>query len=185
LGRYIVSFECAGRQTKDQSFEVVANPFTSGIRAQWVFVDSTSGTGVRARSVFLHLENRTGRVLRFAKPGLIGSEVWFRVRTLQPPSIETTFVPQPALLRADEIPSFSFEKVEWGNQSKWPMITVAPGGSSDRTIDLQSAYPFRNEQEYEVTIETVLTVFIGESEDSDAGLFPLRIPASTTTHFRW
>jgi hypothetical protein len=185
LGRYVVSFECAGRQTKNQSFEIVSNPSTSGIHAQWIFVDSKAGGRVRARSAFLHLENGTGRVLRFAKPGLVGSEIWLQVRTLLPPSIETTFIPQPALLRADEIPSFSFQKVEWGTQSKWPMIAVAPGGSSDRTVDLQSAYPFRNEQEYEVTIETVLTVFLGESEDSDAGLFPLRIPVSTTTHFRW
>jgi hypothetical protein len=183
-GRYFISFECAGRQTKDENFEVIANPFTSGIRAQWSFVDSISGGGVRPRSAILHLENGTGRVLRFAKPGLTGSEVWLQVRTLQPPAMATAFIPQSALLRAEEIPSFSFQKIEWGNQSKWPMITVAPGGSSDRTVDLQSAWPLRNEQEYEVTIETVLTVFIGESGDSDAGLFPLRIPVSTTTHFR-
>jgi hypothetical protein len=185
LGRYFISFECAGRRTTDQSFEVVANPFKSGIRAQWIFADSTSGGGVRARSAFLHLENSTGRVLRFAKPGLTGSEVWLRIKTLQPPSMATTFVPQSALLRAEEIPLFSFQKLEWGNQSKWPMITVAPGGSSDRTVDLQSVWPFRNEQEYEVTLETVLTIFIGESGDSDAGLSPLRMPVSTTTHFRW
>ena len=183
-GRYFISFECAGRQTKEQSFEVVANPFTSGIRAQWSFVDSISGGGVPSRSAFLHLENGTGRMLRFAKPGLTGSEVWLQVRTLQPPAMATTFIPQSALLRAAEIPLFSFQKIDWGNQSKWPMITVAPGGSSDRSVDLQTAWPFRNEQEYDVTIETVLTVFIGESGDSDAGLFPLRIPVSTTTHFR-
>jgi hypothetical protein len=177
FGHYVVSFECAGRQTQDQSFEVVVNPFTSGIRAQWVFADSTS------RSAILHLENGTGQVLRFAKPGLTGSEVWLRVSTLQPPAMASTFVPQSALVRVDEIPSFSFQKLDWSNQSKWPMITVAPGGTSDRTVDLQSAWPFRNGQEYEVTLETVLTVFLGERGDSGAGLFPLRIPVSTTTHF--
>lgn len=184
-GRYVVSFECGGRRTEDESFEIVANLYTSNTRVSWKFTDSTSAGGVRSRSASLHLENGTGRVLRFAKPGLAGSEVWLRVKTSQPPSIDTTFIPQPALLRADEIPSFFFQKIEWENQSKWPMITVAPGGSSDRPVALQSAYPFRNEQEYEVTIETVLTIFIGESGDSDAGLFPLRVPVSTTVHFRW
>jgi hypothetical protein len=185
LGRYAISFECAGQLTGDQSFEIVANPYSNNIRAEWIFVDSKSGGSVPARSVLLHVVNGTGRVLRFPKPGLIGSEVWLHVKTLQPPSMESAFVPVSALLRADEIPSFSLLNIEWGNQSRWPMMTVAPGGSADCTVDLQSAWPFRNEQEYEVTIETVLTVFIGEREDSDAGLFPLRIPVSKTMHFRW
>jgi hypothetical protein len=50
---------------------------------------------------------------------------------------------------------------------------------------LGSAYPFREGQEYEVTIHTVLTVFAGERGDSDAGLFPLQLPVSATAHFRW
>jgi hypothetical protein len=185
LGRYVVSFECAGKKTPDQSFEIITDPLSSGIRAQWILVDTKSGSSIHARSAFLHVENGTDRVLRFAKPGLVGSEVWLQVKALQPPSAVSTLVSESAILRADEIPSFSFQKVEWSNQSKWPMITVAPGGSADRAVDLQSAYPFRNEQEYEVTISTTLTVFIGEREDPDAGLFPLRVPVSTTTHFRW
>jgi hypothetical protein len=185
LGDYVVSFECAGQKTLDQTFEIVANPLSGGIRAQWILVDTKSGGSIHARSAFLHAENKTGRVLRFAKPGLIGSEVSLQVKTLRPPSLESTLVSDSAILRADEIPSFSFQKVEWSNQSKWPMITVPPGSAADRTVDLQSAYPFRNEQEYEVTISTVLTVFVGEREDPDAALFPMRIPVSTTAHFRW
>src|ERR1039458_8682755 len=137
------------------------------------------------RGAFLRVQNRTDRVVRFAKPGLIGSEVWLDVKTYQPPSRDSTFVSQSALLRADEIPTYSFEKLEWSNQSRWPMITVPPDDSTDRTVDLQSAYPFHDGQEYEVTISTVLTVFVGEREDSGAGLFPLRMPVSATAHFVW
>jgi hypothetical protein len=50
---------------------------------------------------------------------------------------------------------------------------------------LQSAYSFRDGQEYEVTISSVLTLFIGERDDADAQLFPLRIPVSVTARFRW
>jgi hypothetical protein len=185
LGGYVVSFECAGQKTLEQTFEIVANPLSGGIRAQWILVDTKSGGGIHARSAFLHVENGTGRVLRFAKPGLIGSEVSLQVKTLRPSSLESTLVSDSAILRADEIPSFSFQKLEWSNQSKWPMIAVPPGGAADRTVDLQSAYPFRNEQEYEVTLSAVLTIFVGEHEDPDAALFPMRIPVSTTAHFRW
>lgn len=186
LGRYTISLEFAGQETAAQSFEIVADPFANRIEANWSFLDTKSGGGVHPRGVVLHLENRTGRVSRFAKPGLIGSEVWLDVKTFQPPSMDSTFVPQAALLRADEIPSFSFERqLDWSNQSRWPMITVPPGDSTDRTVDLQSAYPFRDGQEYEATISTVLTIFLGATEDSGAGLFPLRLPISATSHFRW
>jgi|HubBroStandDraft_4_1064222.scaffolds.fasta_scaffold123725_2 hypothetical protein len=65
------------------------------------------------------------------------------------------------------------------------MVTVPPGGSIDRDLLLQSAYSFRDGHEYEVTISTVLIVFIGERDDADAKLFPLRIPVSAATRFRW
>ena len=65
------------------------------------------------------------------------------------------------------------------------MITVPGGGSVDRNVVLQSAYPFREGQEYEVTISTVLTLFVGEPSDADAQLFPLRIPVSGMVRFRW
>jgi len=185
LGRYVVSFECEGKKTPDQRFEIVVNPLSTGIRAEWILVDTKSGGSIHARSAFLHVENRTGRVLRFAKPGLVGSEVSLQIKTLWPPSVVSTLVSESAILRADEIPSFSFQKIEWSNQAKWPMINVPPGGSADRTVDLLSAYPFHNEQEYEVTINTVLTVFVGEREDPDAGFFPMRIPVSSTVHFGW
>jgi hypothetical protein len=149
------------------------------------FVDTKSGGGIHARSVLLDVENRTGRVLRFAKPGLGGSEVWLHVRTFQPPSFDSTFVSQSALLRADEVPEFSLEKLDWSNQSRWPMITWPLGESANRAVDLQSAYPFRDDQEYEITISTVLTFFVGERDDSAAELFSLRMPVSATAHFRW
>jgi hypothetical protein len=185
LGRYVVSFEFAGQQTADQSFEIVPNPFSTRIGAHWIFVDTKSGGSVHARSAFLQVQNQTDRLLRFAKPGLADSEVWLDVKTFQPPSMESTFVPQSALLRTDEIPSFSFDRLEWSNQSRWPMMSVPPGDSAERMLDLQSAYRFRDGQEYEVTISTVLTAFVGEREDSGAGLFPLRMPVSGTARFRW
>ena len=72
-------------------------------------MDTKSGGGSHTRGVLLHLENRSDRVLRFAKPGLMGSEVYLDVKQFQPPSSESRFVPQEALLRADEVPCFSFE----------------------------------------------------------------------------
>jgi hypothetical protein len=50
---------------------------------------------------------------------------------------------------------------------------------------LQSTYLFRHRQEYEISIGIVLTIFVGEREDSDAQLFPLRIPVSATERLRW
>jgi len=184
-GRYVVSFECAGQRTGDQAFEVVPNPYSRSVEARWVFFDTKSGGDIHACGAVLHIENKTDRVLRFAKPGLSGSEVFINVKQFQPAFSESTFVPESALLRTDEIPSFSFERLEWGNQSRWPMIAVPAGGSVDRSLMLQSAYAFRADREYEVTISTVVTLFIGEHEDADAQLFPLRMPVSTTARFRW
>jgi hypothetical protein len=185
LGRYVVSFEFASQRTADQNFEVVANPLSSSIEAHWIFVNSESGVGVRARSAILHIENRTGRVLRFAKPGLTGSEVWLHVKGFQPASDVSTFVPESAVLRADEIPPFVLQQLDWESQSRWPMVTVPPGRSADRPLDLRSSYSFREGLEYEVNVSTELTVFVGEQVDFDARLFPLRIPVSATAHFRW
>jgi hypothetical protein len=99
--------------------------------------------------------------------------------------MHVTSIPQSALLRAEEIPSFSLLQLDWNNQARWPMVTLPGGGSADYGLPLQSAFPFRNEQEYDVTISTVLTMFVGEGDDSDARLFPLRIPVSAAAHFRW
>jgi len=185
IGRYLVSFEFAGLRTPSQAIEIVPDPLAGRIDARWVFADSKSGGGIHARSVVLHVENNTGRTLRFAKPGLLDSDVWLKVRTFQPRSEESTFVPQFALLRKDEIPSYSFDKLDWDNQTRWPMITVPAGGSVDRPLMLASAYSFRDSQDYEFTIETVLTIFVGEPGDPDARLFPMRIPVSAMTRFRW
>jgi hypothetical protein len=184
-GRYIATFEFAGQRTSDRPFEIIPNTFSNGIEARWVFFDTESGGSVHMRGVLLHIQNKTGRVLRVAKPGLSGSDVSVKVKAFQPPSSESKFVPQSAMLQADEIPSFSFERLGWDNQSRWPMITVPAGGFADRRLLLQSAYSFRDGQEYEITLGTVLTVFVGEREDFDAQLFPLRIPVSATARLRW
>jgi hypothetical protein len=89
------------------------------------------------------------------------------------------------MLAADEIPSFSLDNLDWDNQSRWPMITVPAGGSTDRGVPLESSYSFRNGREYEIAISTVLTVFVGERDDRDAQLFPLRLPVSRTARIRW
>jgi hypothetical protein len=185
VGRYVVSFEFAGQKTADQTFEVIPNPFAGRIEAHWIFVHTKSGGDVHSRGVLLHIENRTGRVLHFGKPGLSGSEVWVHVKQFQPPSSDHTFIPSSALLQADEIPSFSLDRLDWRNQSRWPMIAVPIDGSVDRNLVLDAAYPFRGGQEYEVTLSTVLTVFVGERDDADAQLFPLRIPVSESVRFRW
>jgi hypothetical protein len=174
-GRYVVWFEFAGQKTADRPFEIIPNPFSKSIEARWIFTDTKSGGGIHVRGALLHIENKSGRALHVAKPGLLGSEVGLDVKAFQPPSSDSTFVLQSAMLRADEIPSFSFDKLDWNNQSKWPMITVPDGGSADRHLTLESSYSFRDGQEYEITISTVLTAFVGERDDSDAQLFPLRI----------
>jgi len=183
LGRYVVSFEFAGQRTPDQSFQIVANSFANSIEAHWIFVNTGSGTDVQERRLLLRVENKTGRTLRFAKPGLTGSEVWLHVKTFLPPSSNSTFVPERALLRVNEVPSFVLQKLDWDSQSRWPMVTVPPGGIFDRNVDLRSCYAFRDRQEYQVNISTVLTVFIGERDDFDARLSPLRVPVSGTAHF--
>ena len=185
LGRYVVSFEFAGQRTAEQTFEVIPNPFAQGIEARWIFVDTKSGGEVHSRGVLLHIENKTGRELQFAKPGLSGSEVWLHVKQFQPPYSKSTFIPQSALLQADEVPSFTLDTLDWSNRARWPMVIVQDGRSVDRGLAFQSAYPFHDGQEYEVTISTVLTVFVGERDDADAQLFPLRIPTSGTARFRW
>ncbi|MGA3079667.1 MAG: hypothetical protein ABSG56_39085 [Bryobacteraceae bacterium] len=184
-GRYVVCFEFAGQRTADRPFEIIANPFARSIGARWIFPDTNSGGGIHVRGAVLHIENKSGRVLRVAEPGLLGSEVGLAVHVFQPPSSGSTIVPPSAILRADQIPSFSFEKLDWSNQSKWPMIFVPDGGSADRNLTLESSYSFRAGQDYEITVSTDLTVFVGEPDDSDARLFPLRIPVSAKTRFRW
>jgi hypothetical protein len=184
-GRYVVWFEFAGQRTSDQSFAIIPNPFSNNIAAQWIFLDTKSGGDNHVRSAILHIENRTGRILRIAKPGLHGSEVGLNVRAFQPPASTSLFVSQSAMLAADEIPAFSLDNLDWDNQSRWPMITVPAGGSTDRSVPLESSYSFRNGQEYEITISIVLTVFVGERDDHDAQLFPLRLPASRTARIRW
>ena len=184
-GHYVVWFEFAGQKTNDQSFEIIPNPFSTRIDARWIFLDNKSGGDSHVRNALLHIENRTGRVLRIAKPGLPGSDVWLDVKTFQPPVSASVFVPRLAMLGADEIPSFSLDTLDWVNQSRWPMITVPAGGSADRSVALQPSYSFHDGQEYEVTISTALTVFVGEQDDFDAQLFPLRLPVSAAARFRW
>jgi hypothetical protein len=176
VGRYTVSFECAGERTEDQLLEVVPNPFSTSIEARWVY---------GARSAVLHVENRTGKTLRFVKPGVSDSEVWIWVKEWQPPATSAAFIPQSELLRADEIPRSLPDKPEWSNLSRWPVITVPAGKSWDRTVSLQSGYSFRDGREYEVTLGTVLLVFVGEGDDPEARLFPLRMPVTAITRLHW
>lgn len=184
VGRYTVSFEFAGRRTAAQSFDVIADPFAGRIAAHWVIAATKSG-GAPTHAAQLHVENRTGRLLRFAKPGLLGSEVWLEVRTLQPRSTASLPVPQQALPKPAELSEISLDRLNWDNQSQWPMIEVADGESADRPVALGAVYPFRDGQEYDVTFHTTLTVFVGERGDADARLFPLQIPVSTKAHMRW
>ncbi len=184
-GRYIASFEFAGRRTPDRSFEIIASPLIQQIDAHWVFSDSKSGGDIHARGVLLHLENKTGRVLHIAKPGLSGNEVWINVKAIQPAANDTTFVPESARLEAGEIASYVLDTLNWDNQPQWPMITVPAGGFTDRDVRFQAAYTFVDRREYEVTIGAILTVFVGERGDPDSPIFPLRILVSATARFRW
>jgi hypothetical protein len=85
----------------DQPFEIIPNPYSNQLEARWVFFDSKSGGGIHMRGALLHIENKTGRVLRVPKPGLIGSDVWINVKAFQPPSSGSMFVPQAAMLPAE------------------------------------------------------------------------------------
>jgi hypothetical protein len=69
--------------------------------------------------------------------------------------------------------------------SKWPMIAVPSGGSVERTVLLDDVYQFHKGKDYQITISAVLTLFVGDRDDADSELFPLRIPVFATSGFRW
>jgi hypothetical protein len=166
LGKYRVSFEYAAKKTEEQILEIVPNPFAGGVQAYWVFNQSSSAV--------LLVENHTDRMVRFAEPGLMGSEISIGVSQDQPRSSDQRFVPESAISPPHMTPQYSFDNLDWTNISRWPMVLVPPGQSVERTIALAAAFPFRNHREYDVRLSYVLTLFIGESSDPEAALFPER-----------
>ena len=183
-GSYAVAFEFAGRRTAQQSLTIVKDPFAGVLRAEWLFFDRLSGS-VNPWGASLRVVNRTGKVVRFAEPGLPDGEVWVRVKQFDPPLQESVLANESFFVNSSGPPAFSFERVTWSEISRWPVVTVPPGGSVERPLSLQARYPFQEGKEYQVKLDTVLTLFAGEHDNPDAALFPLRLPVSATQRFRW
>jgi len=161
LGAYRVSFEFAGKKTGEQILEIVPNPFAGGVEAYWTF---------ESHRAVLRVENHTARMVRFAEPGLMGSEISITVR--QGGSSDSRFVPAEAVSPPLATPAYSFDRLDWSNLARWPMASVPPGQAAERTIALSGSFTFREGEEYDVTLGVALTLFIGESGDREAGLFP-------------
>ena len=172
LGSYRVSFEFAGRKTEDQILEIVPNPFE--VVAYWTF-DS--------HRAVLRVENHTVRMVRFAEPGLMGSEISLTVR--QEGSSDSRFVPGEAVSPPHATPTYSFDRLDWSNLVRWPMVSVPPGQAAERTIALSAAFPFRQGVGYDITLGVALTLFIGEPGDREAGLFPARRSISGAARMEW
>jgi len=187
IGRYVLSFEFAGKRTADQSFDIIPNPFKTSIEASWVFIDRKPVGRVHARSILLHLENKTGRVLRFAEPGSSGSDIWLHVAEFESSESKLPSLRNSAFLTGGRTSSSTpYQTLDWDSQTTWPMVTVAAGGSAERAVSLDYNYSFRNGQMYELNVDTFLLVFVGERDDPDAQLFPLRIPVTASkARFPW
>jgi hypothetical protein len=177
-GTYHLSFEYAGKKTEDQTLEIVPNPFEGRVQAYWVF-------DIKSRKAILRVENHTDRVVRFAEPGLMGSELSISVRQDHPLSITHQFVPASAISPPHITPAYSFDSLDWSNLSRWPIAKVPPGQAVERTVALAAAFPFRDGQDYNATIGLTLTIFIGESGDPEAHLFPERRTVTGDSRFRW
>jgi hypothetical protein len=177
LGTYRVSFEFAGKTSEEQALEIVPNALARGVQAYWVFKQS--------RDAVLRVENHTGRIVRFAELGLIGSEVGISVSQDQPRSMDSRFVPESVISPPHITPEYSFDNLDWNNMSRWPMVSVPPGQSVERTIALDAAFPFQKNQDYDVRLGVTLTLFIGEAGDPEAPLFPERRIVQGTSRLRW
>jgi hypothetical protein len=177
LGAYRVSFEFDGKTSAEQTLEIVPSPLASGVQAYWVFNQS--------RGAVLRVENHTGRMVRFAELGLMGSEVGISVSQDQPRSTDSRFVPESAISPSHITPEYSFDNLDWNNMSRWPMVIVPPGQSVERTIALDAAFPFQKNQEYDVGLGVTLTLFIGEAGDPEARLFPERRIVHGASRLRW
>jgi hypothetical protein len=184
IGTYRISFEYAGKTTEPQNLEIVANPFEGRVQAFWIFADTKSGGSVHTRGAILRVENHSDRTVRFAEPGLAGSEVSITVRQERPRLRDQRFVPESALVPPHIIPAYSLNNLDWKNLSRWPMVNVAPGQAAERTVALAAAFPFLDNVEYDVTIGLTLTLFIGEAGDPEARLFPERRIVSGDSRFR-
>jgi hypothetical protein len=177
-GKYHLSFEYAGKKTEDQTLEIVPNPLEGLVQAYWVF-------DVKSHNAILRVENHTDRIVRFAEPGLMGSELSISVRQDHPLSMAHQFVPESAVSPPHITPGYSFDSLDWSNLSCWPIATVPPGQAVERTVALDAAFSFRYGQEYDVKLGWVMTLFVGESGDPEAHLFPERRVVTGDSRFSW
>jgi len=118
-------------------------------------------------------------------PGLAGSGISISVRQGQPPVMGQSFVPESAIWPPIATPASSPDRLTWNTLDRWPIAIVPPGQAVDRTIALDTAFPFRKNTEYDVSLGVTLTLFIGEAGDPDARLFPERRIVSGQSRFRW
>ena len=196
LGRYVVSFEAAGKSTEEQSFEVIRNPFNhdppmdAEISARWLFVDTPSGGGGHSLGAVLHIENHTSHALRFSYPGFNGTEVWVETKDLRRGSTNAENVALSSFVADDQIscqasddviPCFSSRWVAGPDTRPRKMIVLLAGGSKDVPVDLSGVTHFEPGHTYNVALDTVITVEAHGPDDPNASLFPLRIPIHGTT----
>ncbi len=185
-GAYTVAFEYAGKRTADQVLTIVKSTIMDAIQTQWIFFEAFSGN-LHVRQAMLRVQNRTSRALRLPEPGLESgdSAVWMSVQQFHPPSGNTFPIGVSIFAPTLAAPNYRFDRFDWDNMYRWPTVTIPPGGSVERSFQLQTAFPFRNGEEYEVRLSTVLPVFVGSKYDPDFAFFPLRIPVSYRSRFRW
>ena len=181
LGRYRFRFEWDQKQSAEAELTVREWDLRDRIVTRWAF----EGDDFQQAAAVLTVENRTEQILRFARLGIAGSEVWLSYAQAGPePSEESVFYPWRELLpEVESFPGAGADDAGWQNLDRLPLVTVEPNARFSQILSLANVRLQFPATTPKVEIGTVLTVFAGEAGDPESGLYPVRLRVGASRTF--
>lgn len=178
-GDYTLVLECSGISTAPVTLPVIKNSLPKQVKVALDF--RKSGNLHRSASVPIafDIRNDSPYYIQFPERGAMLSDlttdgVYLHIVRRDPPFTNDIFYPAEKLAKKSD---------PTGNPSKFPTITLVPGGHFEQQLYLEDAYKLDEPGEYEITISTVVTVFVRDSDGKLKDYAPVRLTAKQTASF--
>ena len=175
-GRYILVFECDGLKTPPTELMVVQSDVLRQIKAEFRFEREGSVSKNTPVYMVLTVQNGTGMTIRFPQRGVTGEDVGISIARKEPAFNDATFYPAEKLCQS----KYSVDTYTWDAVSYIPSVVLRPGEHFEQRFLLQDAYSPDLPGEYEINIETVLPILVGEKDGEFAAMCPIRVPVTAT-----
>jgi hypothetical protein len=179
-GTYTLVLTCSGISSPPLALPVEENSILKKIKVNLRFEKSGDLRRYASVPVIFTVRNDSSYPIRFpVRAAIVDEGVYLHVVRHNPDQTHDLSYPADKLTHAVvRTLAYTFR-----NADRIPSETLVPGGHLEQRLYLDDVFKFDEPGEYQITISTVLSILVGDSNGHFKDISPIRIPAEQSATF--